>query len=914
MRFFLYRICALIAFLITANSVFSQIDTLPTTSVDPKLLEWVNSKQQKEYIIGDVKVKGASFLDSNIVLSVSGLQKGQRFVYPGTDIFAKAITNLWKQKLFADAEVYVTRVVDDIVSIELNVTERPRLGNFKFEGVKKTESEELVKKIGLVKQSIISENTRRNTIEVVSNFFSEKGFYDVKVDLEEKKDPAYPNSNSLIIKVHKGKKVKIDGVNFFGNENVDAVKLRKQMKGTKQMTKLTLYPTEYQSPYGPIKKYSFHDYVSEAGFLTGTKTLKVLDPYFRPNLFTTSKFNQKKYLEDKEKVLKYFNAKGFRDAQILQDTQVIQNSKMYVDLKVNEGHKYYFGNITWKGNSKFSDTILNTILNIQKGDTYDASVLNKKLGIEASQEGGDLTTAYQDMGYLFFNVTPVETAIYNDTIDHEIRIVEGPQARIKNVTIMGNDRTKDHVIRRELRTLPGELFSRSDLMRSIRELNGLNYFEQESIAPQPVPNQADGTVDINWKLKEKSSDQLELSAGWGGGIGLTGTLGVTFNNFSIRNIWKKSAWDPLPVGDGQKLSLRVQSNGKMYRSYNFSFTEPWLGGKKRNSLTLAYNNTKMHQYDPYSSLYSSRKITIYDSVYLKINGFSVGLGKQLKWPDDYFTIGYTMAYSRYDVKHMGLSYGLPLNTMISNNLSFKIGLQRSSVFDPIFPRSGSDISASLQLTPPYSLLRSSATTSMEEQYKFVEYHKWKFGAQWYVPLGKPKGTDKNRQFVMKLAAKYGFMGRYNSELNYSPFERFQVGDAGMTNTYMITGFDIVAHRGYPVYENSNPSVNPDNNGGYNRNLFTIFNKYQAELRYPLVTNPSSTIYGLAFFEAANGWHDYKEYNPFKLRRSVGLGMRFYLPMFGLLGFDYGIGIDRLKPGAGLKDAGRFTFMLGFEPE
>lgn len=906
MRFFLYRFCALLVFVTAINSVFGQTDTLPTTSVDPKLLEWQNSRYPQEYVIGDIKVVGVSSLDSAIVLSVSGIQKGQKFIYPGSDIFSRAINNLWKQRLFADVKVYVTRVVGDNVSVEIAVTERPRLGDFKFEGVRKTESEELITKLSLQKGTIISENTRRNINETVNSYYAEKGYHNVTVNLIERTDPVYKNSNSLIIKVNKGEKVKIDEVNFFGNENIRSSKLKKQMKGTKEKAKLTLYRSHYESTYGARNDYSFQEYMNEWGFLHGTKTLEVLNPYFRPNIFASAKFSQKKYVEDKEKVLKYFNSKGYRDAQILADTQVIQDGKMYVDLKVNEGRRYYFGDVTWKGNSKFSDSLLNVILAINKGDIYDASVLYKRLGIEASQEGNDITTLYQDDGYLFFNVTPVETAIYNDTIDHEIRVVEGPQARIKNVNIMGNDRTKDHVIRRELRTRPGELFSRSDLMRSIRELNNLNYFEQESINPKPVPNQADGTVDINWSLKEKSSDQLELSAGWGGGIGLTGTLGVTFNNFSIRNIWKKSAWDPLPVGDGQKLSLRVQSNGKAYRSYNFSFTEPWLGGKRRNSLTLAYNNTKYHNYDPTS--YYTGNYKVIDSVYLLVNGFSVGLGKQLKWPDDYFSIGYTVAFTRYDVKNMGLSYGLPRNTMISDNLSFKIGLQRSSVFDPIFPRSGSDLMASVQFTPPYSLIRGTDI----DQYRQVEYHKWRFGATWYVPLGQPKGADKNRQFVLKLAAKYGFMGRYNSELDYSPFERFQLGDAGMNNTYALTGFDIVSHRGYPIYVTSDPTINPENANTNNR--FIIFNKYVTELRYPLVTNPGSTIYGLGFFEAANGWHNYKDYNPFKLRRSVGLGMRFYLPMFGLLGFDYGIGLDRLTPGGGIKGAGKFTFMLGFEPE
>ncbi|MEI9910082.1 MAG: POTRA domain-containing protein [Bacteroidota bacterium] len=628
-------------------------------------------------------------------------------------------------------------------------------------------------------------------------------------------------------------------------------------------------------------------------------------------MLSSAKFNPKKYEEDKEKIVRYYNSLGFRDAQIVADTIIsdpsISRNKINVDIKVNEGRRYYFGNIAWKGNAKYSDSLLNVVLGISKGDIYNLDILNKRLGKEMTQEGGDISGYYMDDGYLFFRVEAVETAVYNDTIDHEIRITEGPQARIKNVTIAGNERTKDHVIRRELRTIPGELFSRTDLIRSQRELSNLNYFNQETINPGVVPNAEDGTVDINWKVEEKSSDQLELSAGWGGGIGLTGTLGVTFNNFSIKNIWKKSAWDPLPTGDGQKLSLRVQSNGKAFRSYNFSFTEPWLGGKKRNSFTIGYNNSKYsNAYDYTTGRFDNAKS---DTNYLKVNGFSVALGKQLKWPDDYFSLVYTLNFTQYKTRNYPIFQGVEDGT--SNNFSIKIALQRSSVFDPIFPRSGSNFLASVQFTPPYSLFNPDLVTS-SNPYKNPEYHKWRFNAEWYVPIGKPMGADKNRQFVLKMAAKYGFMGRYNQKLDYSPFERFQVGDAGLTNNFGLLGYDIVAHRGYPVYESSDPSVNPDQQNA--SRFFTIFNKYQLEMRYPLVTNPGSTIYGLAFFEAANGWYNFKDYNPFRLRRSVGVGMRFFLPMFGLLGFDYGIGLDRITPGGGLKNASRFTFMLGFEPE
>ena len=417
----------------------------------------------------------------------------------------------------------------------------------------------------------------------------------------------------------KAGKVRIDNVNIFGNENVDEQKIKKQLKGTKETSRFTLFPSKIPSPYGEKKNMSFHEYVNDWGSLSFSKTRKVLDPYFRFKLFSSAKFNQIKYEEDKEKIVRYYNSMGFRDAQIAADTIITGTgkniNKINVDIKVNEGRRYYFGNIAWKGNAKYSDSLLSVILGINKGDIYNLDILNKRIGKEMSQEGGDISGYYMDDGYLFFRVEAVETAVYNDTIDYEIRITEGPQARIKNVTIAGNERTKDHVIRRELRTIPGELFSRSDLIRSQRELANLQYFNQETINPGVVPNAEDGTVDINWKVEEKSSDQLELSAGWGGGIGLTGTLGVTFNNFSIKNIWKKSAWDPLPTGDGQKLSLRVQSNGKAFRSYNFSFTEPWLGGKKRNSLTFAYNNSKYS--NAFDQLWTNRQFKVRLPVTLK---------------------------------------------------------------------------------------------------------------------------------------------------------------------------------------------------------------------------------------------------------------------------------------------------------
>ena len=911
MQRFLSRIIVLfLTSVISVSQVNAQVpDTTKPTSVDPNILAWNTSKIPREYVISSISITGVKVLDSTIVLSISGLQVGDKFMHPGGDIFGKAINNLWRQRLFSNVQVFVTKIVEDRVSIEISVQERPKLGNFTIVGPKKSEIEDLQGKMALVKQTIITENMRRNIVEVGTKYYRDKGYYNATVRIEEKPDPAFPNSNSLTIYVDKGDKIRINELNFYGNENIDDLRLKKQFKGTKEMSRFTLHPTKDTSRFGTRDTYSFKQYSKDWGFLSFSKTKRVLDPWFRFKLFSSAKFDVKKFDEDRERLLEYYNSQGYRDAQIV-DTAVYasKNGNMNIDIKVQEGRQYYFGNIAWKGNSKFPDTVLGNILGIRKGDIYNIEILNKRLGKQLTQEGGDISGYYMDDGYLFFQIEAIETAVYNDTIDHEIRIKEGPQARIENVTIAGNEKTKDHVVRRELRTLPGELFSRSDLIRSQRELANLNYFNQETINPGVVPNADNGTVDINWKLEEKSSDQLELSAGWGGGVGLTGTLGVTFNNFSIKNIWKKSAWDPLPTGDGQKLSLRVQSNGRAYRSYSFSFTEPWLGGKKRNSLTVGFNSSKFsNAYDPLTGQFDRNRSS---QNYLKTTGITLSYGKQLKWPDDYFSLIFSLNYTRYKLKNYPIFQGL--DSGISNNISFKIALSRSSVFDPIFPRSGSSFLASVQFTPPYSVFNTGLITS-SNPYKTPEYHKWRFNAEWYVPIGRALGAEKNRQFVLKMAAKYGFMGRYNRRLDYSPFERFQVGDAGLTNNFGLLGYDIIAHRGYPVYQSSDPTVNPDQQNA--SQFFTIFNKYTLEMRFPLVTNPSSTIYALTFFEAANGWYNFKDYNPFKLRRSAGVGMRFFLPMFGLLGFDYGVGFDRRTPGQqGWKGASRFTFMLGFEPE
>lgn len=919
-----YRFLFTLSIIGVSSVVRAQLPTVDTTihptdtaitSLNPELLNIFNQKTSQKYKIADIKVTGNKYFDQSLLISVSGLNVGDEIALPGADNFSKAISKLWAQNYFSDIAIYITKLEGTNIYLEINVTERPRLSNFTFKGINKSEQDDLVPKTGLIKGRVVTENMKRTAIDAINRYYFDKGFRNIKTQIEVKQDTALENSVTLILNIDKGSKVKINQINFVGN-TVDELKLKRQLKGTKEMSRLTLYPARDSGGFANPSRYTFSEYLHDKGFLSLSKTKRVLDPYVRIKIFSSAKYNDKKFDEDQQKLLEYYNSLGYRDANIL-DTKIYPNVKgnLNIDIKLEEGKKYYFGNITWKGNTKYSDSLLTALLGINKGDIYNIDLLNRKLGKTITPEGGDISGLYQDDGYLFFQVDPVETAVYNDTIDFEIRIREGSQATWKNVRVSGNERTKEYVIRRELRTLPGEKFSRTDVIRSQRQIANLGFFDQEKINPNIVPNPDDGTVDVTWQVVEKSSDQLELSAGFGGGIGLTGTLGVSFNNFSIRNILHKQAWDPLPVGDGQKLSLRVQSNGRAYRSYNISFTEPWMGGKKQNAFSVSFFDTKFaNAYNPYTGTYEK---TAADTSFFKTTGFSVGFQKQLKWPDDYFSVGYTFSYARYRLKNYAIDQNLKLpdGTLFrngySNNLSVRLNISRYSLDQQIFPRTGSNFQLSVALTPPYSLINKDIVHS-SNPYEWIEYHKWRFTGEWYVPIGRPKGEDHNRQFVLKLAAKYGFLGRYNPDLQISPFERFQVGDAGLSNSYALLGYDIIAHRGYPVYENSDPRVNPDQQGA--SQYFTIFNKYTAELRYPFSTAASSTIYGLTFFEAANGWYSFKDYNPFRLRRSVGVGMRFFLPMFGLLGFDYGIGLDRYGPNTSFKDVSRFTFMLGFEPD
>lgn len=888
------------------SSIAVTADSTPV-SVNPELNDIYDAKSPKIYTIANIIVTGSKSFDQNLIISISGLAIGDKVQIPGTDEFSKAIEKLWKQNLISNVDIYFTALSGTDLSVEIAITERPRLAQYDIQGVKKADKEDLKKKISLAADKVVTDNMKLAAVATIKKFYDEKGYQNVTVAVVQTSAPK--NTVNITFIVDEGDKVKVNSINFVGNANATSQTLKKQMSGTKELGRFTLFPYPIPNPYhDSITKMTFKQYVNEYGFLLPTQTALFLKPYIYPS-FAGAKYDPEKYDEDKDKILDYYNSIGYRDVQIVADTNianVVGNRDIFI--KIEEGHKYYFGNITWRGNTKYSDSVLTLILGIHKGDIYDLGLLNKKLGKQLSPEGGDVGSLYLDDGYLFFHVDPIETAVYNDTIDFELRMQEGPQATIGRVDITGNEKTKDYVIRRELRTIPGEKFSRADVIRTQRELSQLGFFNPEKITPNIVPNADNGTVDIGWNVEEKSSDQLELSAGFGGGIGLTGTLGVTFNNFSIKNFFKGSTWDPLPSGDGQKLSARIQSNGKAYRSVNLSFTEPWLGGKKPNSFTTSLYSTK---YANAAGGANHFCITCADTSYIKTIGLSFSLGKHLTFPDDYFSLIYTLDFQQYRLRNYPNIFR-GLNTGNATNISLKITLARSAAQgNPIYPTGGSNFAVSSQFTLPYSLMGISASTP-GNPYALPEFHKWRFDGAFFIPIGQAHGPDKNQQFVLKVSAKLGYIGRYNTNLQVTPFDRFQLGDAGLSNTFAVLGYDIISQRGYPVYSSSDPKVNPENITP--SEFFTIFNKYTVELRYPFSLNPSSTIFGTVFYEAANGWYDFKDYNPFELRRSIGVGARFYLPLFGLLGFDYGLGIDRIEPGQPLKGAFKFTFLLGQEPE
>lgn len=825
------RFLAVIALLISVLSVNAQVQI----GGDDAQIDYGNPRS---FSIGGVIITGTQFLDENVLISISGLTVGDSIEVPGEKI-SEAIKNLWKQGLFSDVQIIANRIQDTKIFLEIKLQERPRLSTFKFNGVSKSEADKIREKIKLERDKVVTENVLASTKTQVRDFYIDKGYLDATVTVTEVKDSAFANREILIISVDKKSKIRIHSLEFEGNKYYTSGKLRRAMKETK------------------VKKWY--------------------------KIFTSSKYLEEKYQEDKAKVIALYTDKGYRDAKIVSDT-ITRHDAGSVDIriKIDEGNQYFFRNITWVGNTKYSSHTLDSILSIRKGDIYEQAVLDERLFM--NQNGRDISSLYMDDGYLFFSITPVEVNVEKDSIDLEMRIYEGKQARINKVTVVGNTKTNDRVIMREIYTKPGELFSRTDIIRTQRELAQLGYFDAEKLGVNPKPNPIDGTVDIEYTVEEKPSDQLELSGGYGANQ-LVGTLGLSFNNFSLRNTFKKGTWTPLPSGDGQRLSLRAQTNGKYYQSYNASFTEPWLGGKKPNSLSFSIFHSV--QSNGVSAGEVGRQ-----AIY--ITGVTLGLGKRLKKPDDFFTIFHELSYQYYTLNNYGGTF-LFANGH-ANNLSFTESISRNSIDKPIFPRSGSQLTLSLQFTPPYSLVNDVdyKTATDAERYKFIEYHKWKFSSSWFTKLAG--------NLILNTKIQYGFLGLYNKNLGASPFERFYLGGDGLSG-YALDGREIIALRGY-----SNNSLTPRNSlnaqvGG------TIFDKYTLELRYPVSLNPSATIYILAFAEGGNSWLKFNEFNPFSAKRSAGAGIRIYLPVFGLLGLDWGYGFDDI-PNDPDSNGGQFHFSIG----
>ncbi len=797
---------------------------------DDNILDY---SRPREYEIAAITVTGIKFLDEKVLITLSGLSVGDKLKVPG-DKIARAVENLWKQGLLSDIKIVATKIQDQKIFLELRLQERPRLSRFSFNGVTKSDADKIREKIKLVTGKIITENLLQTTKNEILEFYIEKGFLNVEVNIEVKDEKGIANNQLLVINVNKGKRVKINSINFEGNTKIEARKLKRKMKNTKEKS------------------------------------------VFR--LFSTSKYIEESYEEDKIKIIAAYNEKGFRDARIAFDTVMAHNYKTVdINITIDEGPKYHFRNITWIGNTKYAARDLDRILNITKGEVFNQKKLDE--GLFGSQSGRDITSLYMDNGYLFFSVTPVEVQVDVDSIDYEMRIYEGKQAIVNKITIVGNTKTNDKVILREVRTKPGELFSRNDIIRTQRQLAQLGYFDQEKLGVNPKPNPQDGTVDIEYVVEERPSDQIELSGGWGAGQ-IVGTLGVTFNNFSGRSIFKKGAWTPLPSGDGQRLSVRAQTNGKFYQSYSASFTEPWLGGKKPNSLSVSIFNSIQS---------NGRKKSDENRQSINIIGLSVGLGQRLKKPDDYFNIYHELNFQHYVLQNYSSSF--LFSDGYSNNFNLQETISRNSVDAPIYPRVGSQFTFTVQVTPPYSLFNNKnyKVATDQEKYKYIEYHKWKFGASWFAPLAWNK-------LVLNVRANFGFLGYYNEDIGQSPFERFYLGGDGLSG-FSLDGREIIAQRGYP-----NNSLNPQGGG-------TIYDKYTFELRFPLSLNPAATIYALAFLEGGNAFNEWKSYSPFDIKRAAGGGIRIFLPMFGLLGLDWGYGFDNI-PGAPNANGGEFHFTIG----
>jgi outer membrane protein insertion porin family len=800
------------------------------------------AEEPKKYELGGITVSGARYLDPNTLISLTGLRVGDAINVPGEEI-GKSIRKLWAQGILGDVSVTIARIEGNKIFLDYNLKERPRLSKFTFTGIRKGQTEDLTKKITLIRGKVVTDALMNNTRTQVRKFFANKGYLDTKVNIIQVNDSALSNSVALRIDVDKGAKIRIHDIAFEGNKAFSDRKLKGKLKKTKER-----------------KPYKF---------------------------LTAGKFQRSEYEEDKKKLLEFYNAEGYRDAAIVSDTLMRDDKGLALRIQVDEGPKYYFRHITWNGNYLYDDKTLSNILGIKSGSPYSKETLDKRLNYNPT--GQDVSSLYLNDGYLFFTIDPVETKVEGDSIDIEMRISEGVQAHIKDINIAGNTKTSDHVLRRTLRTLPGDKFNRELLIRSQREIATLGYFDPEKIGINPIPNPVDGTVDINYTVVEKPSDQVTLSGGWGGYAGFIGTVGLVFNNFSLRKAGTLRNWTPVPAGDGQRLSLNVQANGVQYQAYSLSFTEPWLGGRRPNSFSFSLNHSVQR---------TGQALDAASDQFIKVNSATVGLGRQLRVPDDYFTLSNSLSYSQYQTQNYPLLPGF--TTGFANNITFNTTLARNSIDNPTYTRRGSSLSLSVNLTPPYSLLNPDHPNNNQ----WIEFHKWMFDASWFTPIvGK---------LVLNTRAHFGYLGNYNSNRELGPFERFKMGGAGLGynggGNYLV-GTDYVGLRGYddPNAAFAIPTAQSGQSGGI------AFNKYVLEMRYPVSLNPAATVYVLAFAEAGNAYDSYTNYNPYKLYRSAGVGARIFMSAFGLLGFDYGHGFDSVVPAAGTntaQDPNHFHFIIG----
>jgi len=802
----------------------------------------------KVYEIGGITFSGAENYDTRMILLIAGLQVGDEIRVP-SDKLATAVDRLWKQGLFEDVQIYVTRIQDNKIFFEIELRSRPKLAYFHFDGVKKNDVDKLKEEMKIAAGDVVTENLLTTAKNKIRAYYLEKGYTNVSVKATTAPDTITKSKDNRVMinfDVRTGKKVKIDSIIFEGNDSISTNKLLQQMKNT--------HDVNY------FKKFFF----------------------WTPSFWKASKYQESKFDEDLESIITYYNEKGFRDARIISDTvypvyrEGSKTDRLIVKIKIHEGRRFFFRNITFSGNTIYPTEMLSRHLRINKGDPYNRTLLETNLTYNPA--GTDITSLYMDNGYLFFNATPVEVGVSGDSIDIEIRIIEGKQARIRNVIVEGNTITNDKVIMRELHTRPGDLFSRDAIMRSRRELATLGYFKEESIIPDAKPNQQDGTVDVVYKVEEGNTSQIQLQGGYGSGM-IIGQIGLTLNNFSARNIFNKKAWQPLPAGDGQKLSLNAITNGTYYYALNASFTEPWLGGKRPQSLSVSV----------YHNLYSNGYfITNHsDSRYwsLRLTGGGVSLSKRLKWPDDYFIISHSLSYKHYNLHNYTILAGTAFTDGKANDLSYGLTLSRNSLDSPIYARSGSEVSVSGYVTPPYSLIsgKDYSNISSQDKYRLVEYYKINLRGSWMLNLVG--------DVVLNARARFGWLGSYNKSIGTSPFGRYFLGGDGLSS-WMLDGREVVPLRGY-----ENNSLSPDDGA-------SVFDRYTLEIRQPIVESAMATVWVLGFLEGGNAWSSIRDFQPFNIYNSAGLGVRVYMPMFGLIGVDWGYGFDGANGGS------HFHFSIG----